>query len=118
MPISALAEAVLQAQRDARALGLTCTIVGHVGDGNFHCAVCVDPADAEEMARSHRFTHTLADTALRLGGTVSGEHGIGLGKQDFMDAEHGPALGWMRAVKRAFDPKGILNPGKLLPPEA
>jgi len=118
VPISALAEAVLQAQRDARALGLTCTIVGHVGDGNFHCAVCVDPADAEEMARSHRFTHALADTALRLGGTVSGEHGIGLGKQDFMDAEHGPALGWMRAVKRAFDPKGILNPGKLLPPEA
>ncbi|WP_102223041.1 FAD-binding oxidoreductase [Acidimangrovimonas sediminis] len=117
VPISALAEAVLQAQRDAVQLGLIATIVGHVGDGNFHAGICVDPEDADEMRRAHDFTHALAETALRLGGTVSGEHGVGLGKQVYMNAEHGAALAWMRAVKSALDPKGILNPGKVLPPE-
>ncbi|WP_238365315.1 FAD-binding oxidoreductase [Mesobacterium pallidum] len=116
VPISRLAEAVLTAQSEAARLGLTAPIVGHVGDGNFHCGVRCDPADPEEMARVGEFTHILAETALRLGGTVSGEHGIGLGKQKYMQAEHGPALHWMRAIKAAFDPGNILNPGKLLPP--
>lgn len=115
VPISKLAEAVLQAQRDAVTLGLTSTIVGHVGDGNFHAGISVDPANADEMARAEEFTNALAKTALRLGGTVSGEHGIGLGKQKFMQAEHGPALAYMRAIKTAFDPNNILNPGKILP---
>jgi D-lactate dehydrogenase (cytochrome) len=115
VPISQLAEAVVQAQRDAVEMGLTCTIVGHVGDGNFHCGVTLDPADAEELARAKRFSGALAETALRLGGTVSGEHGIGIGKQGYMDAEHGPALAYMRAIKQGFDPKNILNPGKILP---
>ena len=116
MPISHLAEAVLQAQRDAQRLGLTATIVGHVGDGNFHAGLSVDPGDADEMARAAEFTQALAETALRLGGTVSGEHGIGLGKQKYMTAEHGAALAYMRAIKAGFDPNNILNPGKLLPP--
>ena len=116
VPISHLAEAIAQSQADATRLNLTATIVGHVGDGNFHAGLSVDPNDADEMARAHTFTHALGETALRLGGTVSGEHGIGIGKQDFMDAEHGPALAYMRAIKQAFDPRGILNPGKLLPP--
>lgn len=116
VPISRLAEAVLQAQRDAVRLGLTSTIVGHVGDGNFHAAVSVDPGDADEMARAEEFTTALAQSALRLGGTVSGEHGIGLGKQKFMSDEHGAALAYMRAVKAGFDPNNILNPGKMLPP--
>ena len=116
MPISALAEAVVTAQDEARRLGLTCTIVGHVGDGNFHCGVGVDRADAEEVARVEGFTDMLAKMALRLGGTVTGEHGIGLGKQKYMAAEHGPALAYMRAIKASFDPQDILNPGKILPP--
>ncbi|MDD9730402.1 FAD-linked oxidase C-terminal domain-containing protein [Mameliella sp. AT18] len=115
VPISHLAEAVAQSQADATRLGLTATIVGHVGDGNFHAGLSVDPNDPDEMARAHEFTHALGETALRLGGTVSGEHGIGIGKQSFMDAEHGAALAYMQAIKQAFDPRGILNPGKLLP---
>ncbi|KUF12113.1 FAD-binding oxidoreductase [Pseudoponticoccus marisrubri] len=115
VPISQLAEGVLQAQCDAERLGLSCTIVGHVGDGNFHAGLSVDPDDPAEMARAAEFSHALGETALRLGGTVSGEHGIGIGKQGFMAAEHGPALTYMRAIKQAFDPNGILNPGKMLP---
>ena len=76
----------------------------------------VDPSDPDEMHRAEAFTGALAKTALRLGGTVSGEHGIGLGKQKYMAEEHGPALAYMRAIKQAFDPRNILNPGKLLPP--
>ncbi|MFW2542224.1 FAD-binding oxidoreductase [Primorskyibacter sp. 2E107] len=118
VPISQLAEAVVQAQDDAVRLGLTSTIVGHVGDGNFHAGLSIDPNNPEEMARAEEFTEALAKTALRLGGTVSGEHGVGLGKQKYMVAEHGPALAYMRSIKQALDPKGILNPGKMLPPEA
>ncbi|SMX51143.1 FAD-binding oxidoreductase [Actibacterium lipolyticum] len=116
VPISQLATAVVQAQDDAVRHGLTSTIVGHVGDGNFHAGICVDPNDADEMARAESFSKALAETALRLGGTVSGEHGIGLGKQKYMQAEHGTALPFMRAIKAALDPQNILNPGKLLPP--
>ena len=97
-------------------MGLVSTIVGHVGDGNFHCGVRVDPDDDAEMERVHDFSARLAETALRLGGTVTGEHGIGLGKQKYMAKEHGDALRWMRVIKTAFDPRNILNPGKLLPP--
>ncbi|PHP28115.1 FAD-binding oxidoreductase [Limimaricola cinnabarinus] len=116
VPISRLAEAVTHAQALARELSLTSTIVGHVGDGNFHCGLRVDPGDAEEMARLHRFTDALAENALRLGGTVTGEHGIGFGKIGYMAAEHGEAVAVMRTLKSALDPKGILNPGKMLPP--
>mgnify|MGYP001035203007 FL=1 len=116
VPISKLAEAVGQAQRDAEKLRLTATIVGHVGDGNFHAGLSVDPNDPAEMKRAEQFTGDLCKTALRLGGTVSGEHGIGLGKQRYMQAEHGDALTPMRAIKAALDPKNILNPGKMLPP--
>ena len=117
VPISKLAEAVTAAQRKSRDLGLTCTIVGHVGDGNFHCGVRVDPEDADELKKVKGFVNELNDLALSLGGTVSGEHGIGIGKQAYMTREHGAALGYMRALKQAYDPRGILNPGKLLPPE-
>lgn len=116
VPISKLATAVSQAQDDARRLGLVSTIVGHVGDGNFHCGVGLDPDDPEEMSRVETFTAALAETALQLGGTVSGEHGIGLGKMKYMMAEHGPALPVMRSIKAALDPNNILNPGKMLPP--
>ncbi|APX25139.1 MAG: 2-hydroxy-acid oxidase [Rhodobacteraceae bacterium] len=118
VPISRLAEAVAVAKEEARARGLICTIVGHVGDGNFHCGVRFDPADRAQLDAVLAFSGALAEAALRLGGTVTGEHGIGLGKQKYMDAEHGAALDWMRRVKTAFDPQGILNPGKLIPPES
>ncbi|MCJ7871424.1 FAD-linked oxidase C-terminal domain-containing protein [Marinovum sp. 2_MG-2023] len=116
VPISKLAEAVTSAQQKSRALGLTCSIVGHVGDGNFHCGVRVDPDDPQALKIVKGFVNDLNDMALALGGTVSGEHGIGIGKQAYMAREHGPALAFMRAIKTAYDPKNILNPGKLLPP--
>lgn len=118
VPISKLAEAVIQAKEDAVRLGLTSTIVGHVGEGNFHAGVSVDPNNADEMERCEQFITALAETALRLGGTVSGEHGIGLGKLKFMDAEHGASLQYMRMIKKSFDPNNILNPGKMIPAEA
>lgn len=117
VPISKLAEAVTTAQENSRTLGLPCAIVGHVGDGNFHCGLRFDPDNAEEMAAAKGFVEALNDLALSLGGTVSGEHGIGLGKQAWMAREHGAGLGYMRALKQAYDPRGILNPGKLIPPE-
>ncbi|WP_299935293.1 FAD-linked oxidase C-terminal domain-containing protein [uncultured Pelagimonas sp.] len=115
VPISKLAEAIVEAQDKARDMGLSCAIVGHVGDGNYHCGLNVDTSDAEEMKTAKAFVGILNDSALRLGGTVSGEHGIGMGKTAYMHAEHGPALAYMRAIKTALDPKGILNPGKILP---
>ncbi|APZ54094.1 FAD-binding oxidoreductase [Salipiger abyssi] len=116
VPISRLAEAVALARQEASTRGLICTIVGHVGDGNFHCGLRFDPKDADQVAQVLAFSGALAEAALRLGGTVTGEHGIGLGKQKYMQAEHGPALDWMRRIKMSFDPQGILNPGKMLPP--
>lgn len=115
VPISRLAEAVGDAQSRAKEMGLPCTIVAHAGDGNYHCALGFDADNAEDVAQTKSFVAQLNHTALKLGGTVSGEHGIGLGKQAYMQAEHGPALTVMRTLKTALDPKGILNPGKLLP---
>ncbi|QDC08097.1 FAD-binding protein [Oceanicola sp. D3] len=115
VPISKLAEAVSAAEESARDLGLEPVIVGHVGDGNFHTGIGFDPEDPAEIAMIETFSAKLAEVSLSLGGTVSGEHGIGLGKRKYMEAEHGPALAPMRAIKQAMDPKGILNPGKLLP---
>ncbi len=115
VPISRLSEAVSVARAEAAARGLLCTIVGHVGDGNFHCGLRYDPGDAAVVDKVMDFAGVLAETALRLGGTVTGEHGIGIGKRKYMAAEHGPALDWMARVKAAFDPNGLLNPGKMLP---
>ncbi|MGR3782978.1 MAG: FAD-binding oxidoreductase [Albimonas sp.] len=114
VPISRLAEAVTEARRDMQEAGLTGGIIGHVGDGNFHAGLYFDPDDAEELARVKAVAAKLAKTALRLGGTVSGEHGIGVGKKAYMEAEHGEALGVMAQIKRMLDPQGILNPGKML----
>ncbi|MEC9196910.1 MAG: FAD-linked oxidase C-terminal domain-containing protein [Pseudomonadota bacterium] len=118
VPISRLAEAVTQSQEAAARYGLCVTIVGHVGDGNFHCGISLDPTNEEELKRGKAFSAELNELALRVGGTVSGEHGIGVGKQAYMEAEHGNALIMMRAIKTALDPKNILNPGKMLPSNA
>jgi D-lactate dehydrogenase (cytochrome) len=113
VPISALADCIAAAQDDIARQGLTAPIVGHVGDGNFHVCVLVDPTDTEDIARAQEFHARLVERALAHGGTCTGEHGIGYGKARFLHAEHGPAaVEMMRAIKHALDPGGIFNPGK------
>lgn len=115
VPISRLAEAVTETVEDVRRLNLAAPIVGHVGDGNFHAIIAFDPMDEAEARRVTALTDRLATRAIALDGTITGEHGIGQGKQRFMAAEHGPALQPMAAIKAALDPLGIMNPGKMLP---
>ena len=116
VPISALADCVEATQADIADRGLVAPIVGHVGDGNFHTCVLVDPNDADDVARAEEFHERLVERALAHGGTCTGEHGVGYGKARFLTAEHGPAaVEMMRAIKGALDPHGIFNPGKVLP---
>ncbi|MEM6971299.1 MAG: FAD-linked oxidase C-terminal domain-containing protein [Pseudomonadota bacterium] len=115
VPISRLAEAIALSEREVAASPLMAPLVGHVGDGNFHLAVLIDPKDPAEKAEAMRIADRLCEHALALGGTVTGEHGVGLGKARFMAAEHGEAWQVMGAMKRALDPANILNPGKLVP---
>ena len=115
VPMSHLPEAVAAAAADIRAEGLLGPMVGHVGDGNFHSQILVMPGDAAELGAAKRVALRMAERALAVGGTISGEHGIGIGKRPLMAAQHGEALGPMRAIKQALDPHGIMNPGKLIP---
>ena len=113
VPISRLAEAILGAQEDIAASGLTAPIVGHVGDGNFHTVILV-PDAPDGMARAWALDKAIVARALALGGSCSGEHGVGIGKREFLETEHGAeALAVMRSLKVALDPKGIMNPGKI-----
>ena len=114
VPISRLAECMLQTRKDIDEAGLLAPIVGHVGDGNFHLAFIVDPDDAEEMARAETVNERMVARAIDMGGTCTGEHGIGFGKIEFLRREHGEAVSVMRQVKQALDPAGIMNPGKIL----
>jgi len=115
VPISRLADCVTETQRDIAETRLIAPIVGHVGDGNFHVTLLVDPNDQDEVARVHGFLDRLTERALAMDGTCTGEHGIGQGKMKYMPAEFGePALEAMRAVKRALDPLDIMNPGKIV----
>lgn len=116
VPISRLAEAITETRADCDASILTCTMVGHVGDGNFHTLILLDADNPEEVAEAHRLHENMVKRSLRLGGTCTGEHGIGYGKLDFMTEEHGDdSIAVMRAIKQAIDPKGLMNPGKLIP---
>ena len=115
VPISRLADCILETTAEAEALGLVAPVVGHVGDGNFHMLVLFDPADMGERDRAQALADSIARRSLAMGGTISGEHGVGLHKLGLMAAEHGDALAVMRALKAALDPRGIMNPGKLLP---
>ena len=114
VPISRLTECVLGAKQDIDASGLIAPIVGHVGDGNFHLVILVDPNDPGEIARASALNTKIVERALAMGGTCSGEHGVGYGKLGFLDAEHGEALAVMRSVKAALDPHDLMNPGKLV----
>jgi D-lactate dehydrogenase (cytochrome) len=114
VPISRLAECIFETKQEIEASGLLAPIVGHVGDGNFHVCFIIDPDDEAEMARSQEINERMVLRALAMGGTCTGEHGIGYGKMDFLTAEHGEAVSVMRQVKQALDPDNIMNPGKML----
>ena len=114
VPISRLAEAIGESVAEADAAGLPYFLVGHVGDGNFHIGYLIDPTQPEERVLAETLSAQLVGRSLRLGGTCTGEHGIGLHKMGFLLDEAGPAaVGLMRAVKQALDPKNIMNPGKI-----
>jgi D-lactate dehydrogenase (cytochrome) len=117
VPISRLADCVVETEDDMKASGLEGPIVGHVGDGNFHCSLLCDVDDPAEVARAEEFIGRLVRRAQAMDGTCTGEHGIGQGKQEYLLGELGPqALDAMRALKAALDPHDIFNPGKILPP--
>jgi D-lactate dehydrogenase (cytochrome) len=113
VPISRLAECVVETKRDLEASFLQAPIVGHVGDGNFHVALMVDPDDPGQVAEASRLNERMIERALALGGTTTGEHGVGSGKIAYLEQEHGPGVDAMRVVKAALDPHSILNPGKI-----
>lgn len=116
VPISRLAECVVKTQEDLAANHIFGPIIGHVGDGNFHVVLYCDPADADEIKCVKAFYERLIHRAIAMGGTCTGEHGIGSGKAAYLAVEHGAAVETMRSIKRALDPLDILNPGKILPP--
>lgn len=116
VPISKLAQAIEETRADLQEAGVPGPILGHVGDGNFHAVLLVDESDPEELARAKAAAARMVERSLALGGTATGEHGIGVGKLDYMTREHGAAWAMMGAIKAALDPHGIMNPGKLVPP--
>ena len=115
VPISRLAECVIETKRDIDELGIVAPIVGHVGDGNFHTSPVVDQSNAKEVAAIKTFVKRLTERAIRMEGTCTGEHGVGQGKAVYLDAEHGAGLAVMRSIKAALDPDDIFNPGKIFP---
>lgn len=114
VPISRLADALLECVTEADASGIPYFLVGHVGDGNFHFGYLIDPDNDAQRQQGEQLNHQLVARAIALGGTCTGEHGIGIHKQDFLLEEAGAgAVQMMRAIKQALDPKNILNPGKI-----
>lgn len=114
VPISRLAEAVTETAADIAASSIPGPILGHVGDGNFHSTLLVEPGNAAELKEAQDLSHRMAERALRLGGTVTGEHGVGVGKMKYMQQEHGEAWQVMADIKRTLDPTNIMNPGKVV----
>jgi D-lactate dehydrogenase (cytochrome) len=113
VPISRLAECIAETKVDLESTSIPAPIVGHVGDGNFHVIFVIDPDSREELAEAGRLNRRLVERALAMDGTCTGEHGIGLGKQDWLVAELGDAVEIMRVIKRAIDPHDLFNPGKI-----
>ena len=114
VPISRLAASIEAAQADVAELGLTAPLFGHVGDGNFHLVVVLDRDNPDELAALDTLNERLITRAQAAEGTCTGEHGVGLGKRRYLEAEHGAGLDVMRAIKAALDPNSIMNPGKML----
>ena len=114
VPISALAEAINRTTAEIAEAGLLAPVVGHVGDGNFHLSILIDPEDPAEFAKAKSLASSLNKMALELEGTVTGEHGVGTGKMPYLIEEHGAALNVMATIKKALDPDNIMNPGKMV----
>jgi len=115
VPISHLAEILLATKADCEQQQLTHSIIGHVGDGNFHVQMMVDPNDPADIARAEGVNARMVERAIAMDGTCTGEHGVGLHKMDFLIQEHGEgAIDTMRSIKHALDPNNILNPGKII----
>jgi len=115
VPLSALAECIAETVDDIATSGLIAPVFGHVGDGNFHCLLLVDPASAEEAALAESLSERIVRRAIRHDGTCTGEHGVGLHKMRYLEEEHGEAaVAVMRRIKQALDPLDILNPGKVV----
>ena len=114
VPISRLAECIAETKRDLAQSSIPSALAGHVGDGNFHLIFMIDPQCPDEIAEASRLNDRMVNRALAMEGTCTGEHGIGYGKMDFLIAEHGEAVSVMRSIKKALDPDGIMNPGKIV----
>jgi len=114
VPISRLAQCITETKDDLAHVSFRATIVGHVGDGNFHVLCVLDPENAAQFEEANRFAEQTVQRALRMGGTCTGEHGIGYGKMKYLHDEHGEALEVMRTIKRALDPDNRMNPGKIV----
>lgn len=116
VPISRLAECIEETQEDLSSTNLLAPILSHAGDGNFHLSILIDPSDASELEEARSVNDRLVKRALAMGGTCTGEHGVGLGKMKYLEEEHGAAaLDVMRSIKKAIDPDDLMNPGKILP---
>jgi D-lactate dehydrogenase (cytochrome) len=115
VPISRLADCVVETKADNAGAPFPICLVGHAGDGNFHLIYVLDPARRAELDEARRLNERMVMRALAMGGTCTGEHGVGIGKMRYLEAEHGPALDVMRAIKRALDPDNRMNPGKMIP---
>ncbi len=116
VPISRLADCILETRKDIDESGLLAPIVGHVGDGNFHLSIMLDPDNPKEFEAANELNERMIQRVLAMDGTCSGEHGVGIGKVKFMEDEHGAGVEVMRQIKKALDPQNIMNPGKMLPP--
>ncbi len=114
VPISKLAQAVEETRADIMQASIPGPMVGHVGDGNFHSSLLIEPGNEAELNEARALSARMAERALALGGTVTGEHGVGMGKLGYMEREHGPSWDVMTQIKRALDPSNIMNPGKLV----
>jgi D-lactate dehydrogenase (cytochrome) len=114
VPISHLAECIIETKEEHAGAPFPVTLVGHVGDGNFHMIYMLDTKNALEMREARCLSDGMVKRALAMGGTCTGEHGVGLGKLRYLNAEHGSALEVMRAIKRSLDLDNRMNPGKLI----
>ena len=113
VPISNIVECIMFAENELQGTGLKAPMVGHVGDGNFHVTVLYDPEKKNDFEVIRKFSDKLVSKSLELGGTITGEHGIGLNKKDYLSLEHKDSLPLMKALKKTIDPNNIMNPGKI-----
>ena len=114
VPISQLAEAIRRSRKEIDGSGLVAPILGHVGDGNFHLIILIRPDHPTDLERANDLAESLNLMSIELGGTMTGEHGVGAGKKKYMQAEHGDAWALMGVIKKAIDPANIMNPGKMV----